>query len=119
MNNVYLIAYELRNPDSIKNQDSIANAIKSISGDWWHHLGSVWLVAGNELSAYEIGRKVGPYFKTTGANPEDSFFIVKLDLESPDPVVAGFLPKPAWDWLRSKRTGAALPTVPPKAQAER
>lgn len=45
---IQMISYDLRKPD--RNYDNLFDAIKA-TGDWWHCLGSVWLVRTNSSSA--------------------------------------------------------------------
>lgn len=42
MEKTYLIGYDLNRPG--KNYDDLIKAIKSLSGTWWNHLDSTWIV---------------------------------------------------------------------------
>lgn len=47
----YIIGYDLNK--SGKDYDGLIGAIKSLSGTWWHHLDSTWIVV-SDLSAKQI-----------------------------------------------------------------
>lgn len=94
--NAYLISYNLKHPDSIKNPDAIGAAIKGITGWWWHHIPNVWIVAGDSLTAKEVYAKLKPVLNLTGVVTDDTVFIVKIVPTER----SGWLPKKAWDWLK-------------------
>ena len=97
MKTVFLIAIELKHPESIKNREAIENTIKSLTGWWWHHIESVWLIAGDDpLSASSIYEKLSTVLKLKDTAPDDSLFIVRINPAERQ----GWLPKTAWDWLR-------------------
>lgn len=61
---VYLISYRLYKPD--QDYSDIDDTIRNISGTYWHHTTSVWLV-GTTLSAKQIFDKLHPF---VGKNDE-------------------------------------------------
>lgn len=56
---VYLISYKLQRPG--QNYSDLYEAIGKISGTYWHHTTSVWLVEVNSLSAKQVYEKLSPY----------------------------------------------------------
>jgi len=41
---VLLIGYDLNKPRGDRDYPDLIEAIKAISGSWWHHLDSTWLI---------------------------------------------------------------------------
>lgn len=92
----YLIAYELRNSDR-NSYTGLYEAIKGISGLWWHFLDSVWIVKGTTLTANEISERLRPHLnEATG----DHILVIKIDASDKQ----GWLPKIAWNWLNDNGT---------------
>ena len=87
--NKYLITYELRN-DS-KDYSGLYQAIKNISGSWWHYLDSTWIIKGTSLTAHQIFEQLKPYIDIE----KDSILIIKIDITNKQ----GWLSKKAWEWL--------------------
>lgn len=54
----YMIGYDLNKSD--KDYDGLIKKIKEISGTWWHHLDSTWIIKTTK-SAEEIRNLLSPY----------------------------------------------------------
>ena len=74
-----------------KDYSPLYKAITDSSLRWWHYMDNVWIVEAN-ISADAYARKLFPYFTTN-----DRLLVVRITAES-----QGWLPKEAWDWLRSR-----------------
>lgn len=85
---IYAINYDLKRPG--QNYDALHESIKSF-GDWWHYLGSTWLVD-TTLSAQGIWSKLEPH-----VDKNDFFLVVGVTRD-----YQGWLPKDAWDWINSR-----------------
>ena len=90
---IYSIHYDLKKPD--RDYDELYSAIKSC-GDWWHYLGSTWLVDTN-LDASEIWEKVSSH-----VDKNDRMLIVGITGDK-----SGWLPQDAWDWINHRLRKAA------------
>lgn len=90
---IYSIHYDLKKPD--RDYDGLYSAIKSC-GDWWHYLGSTWLVDTN-LDASGIGEKVSSH-----VDKNDRMLIVGITGDK-----SGWLPQDAWDWINHRLRKAA------------
>lgn len=86
---IALISYDLNKPR--KGYSDLHDAIKAISGTWWHHLTSVWLVD-TDLSTQEIYEKVKEHI-----DENDELFITRITRD-----YTGYLPKKAWEWLKDR-----------------
>lgn len=58
--NVYMIGYDLNKPRGQNDYTELHEAIKGISGTYWHHLDSTWLVQTNK-DAGQIRDILRPY----------------------------------------------------------
>ena len=85
---IYSIHYDLKRPG--QNYAELLDAIRSC-GDWWHYLGSTWLVDG-PLNAAQIWERLAPHVDTN-----DRVLIIGVTKE-----YWGWLPQDAWDWLDSR-----------------
>lgn len=93
---VYLIAFELLNPTSIKNREAIGQLLQKTTGAWWHYIDSVWLVASNDTSAAKIYDSLEKLMVLADdAEVSDNLFIIKVDPSDKQ----GFLDEDAWKWL--------------------
>ncbi len=54
----YMVGYDLNN--SNKDYSGLIAKIKEISGTWWHHLDSTWIIR-SEKSAKEIRDLLSPF----------------------------------------------------------
>jgi hypothetical protein len=87
---VLLITYDLNSPG--KNYNHLYDAIKSISGIWWHSLSSVWLVE-TLLTPKQVFELLSPCI-----DRNDEIFVIRLSKD-----YWGQLPKQeSWDWLRDR-----------------
>ena len=85
---IYMLAF-----DPYKtNSTTMHSAVISIPdvGEWWHYLGSAYLVTSN-LSALEIQNHINA--RVTG-----QFILAEIIPSN----TGGWLPKLAWDWINSK-----------------
>lgn len=71
---VYLISYRLQRPG--QDYNDLYEAIRKLSGTYWHHTTSAWLVETSSLSAKQIYEKLTPY---TDAN--DDLVVFRLQSE--------------------------------------
>lgn len=85
---IYAINYDLKRPG--QNYDALYDAIKSC-GDWWHFLGSTWLVD-SALNAQGIWKKLEPH-----VDKNDFFLVIGVTRD-----YQGWLPQEAWDWINSR-----------------
>ncbi|MEQ9690567.1 MAG: hypothetical protein RLO48_12620 [Bauldia litoralis] len=85
---IYAINYDLKRPG--QDYDALHEAIKNC-GDWWHFLGSTWLVD-TALSSQGICNKLEPYVDTN-----DVFLVIGVTRD-----YQGWLPREAWDWINSR-----------------
>ena len=94
--NKYLIAYELKGVDK-NSYAGLYEAIKGISGLWWHFLDSTWIIKNTSLTANEIYERLKPHLNETVG---DHVLVIKIDTTSKQ----GWLPVSAWHWLNDKGT---------------
>lgn len=66
----YLIGYDLNTPD--KDYTDLEDAIKSLSGTWWHHLDSTWLIK-HTGPAWNIRDQLTPHVEEA-----DELLVVEL-----------------------------------------
>lgn len=93
---VYLIAYELVDPESIKRRKKIGEAIKKFTGLWWHYC-DVWLVAGEIKNSEVLFEKMSALLKLKdGDETDDSLFVVRVSSRDNQ----GWLPDSAWNWIK-------------------
>lgn len=85
---VYAINYDLKRPG--QNYTPLYEAIKSC-GDWWHHLGSTWLVD-TSLNAQGIWDRLAPH-----VDGNDIVLVIGVTRN-----YQGWLPQEAWEWLHSR-----------------
>ncbi len=90
---IYAINYDLRKPG--RNYDGLYEAIKGC-GDWWHYLGSTWLVD-TQLDASGIFSRIKPQI-----DANDNVLIIGVTRDH-----SGWLPQDAWDWINSRVRKAA------------
>lgn len=90
---IYAINYDLNR--SGQNYDALHEAIKGC-GDWWHFLGSTWLVS-TSLNAQAIWNRLQPHI-----DENDLCLVVGITRD-----FDGWLPKGAWDWINSRRFSMA------------
>ena len=85
---VYIIGYDLNKPD--KDYPDLINAIKELSGTWWHNLDSTWLVV-HDGDAGHIRNTLTPHIDS-----DDELLVSRLSGEA---AWAGFSDS-ARKWLR-------------------
>ena len=90
---IYAVNYDLKKPG--QDYAPLYEAIKGC-GDWWHYLGSTWLVD-TTLSADGIWKKLQPH-----VDANDNVLIIGLTGD-----YSGWLPEKAWEWVRERRGLAA------------
>lgn len=90
---IYAINYDLKQPG--QDYSGLHEAIRSC-GDWWHYLGSTWLVDTN-LGAAGIWKRLDPH-----VDRNDRVLVIGVTKE-----YQGWLPKDAWEWINSRRMRAA------------
>lgn len=91
---IYAINYDLKRPG--QDYKALYEAIKGC-GDWWHHLGSTWLVD-TSLSAQGIWERLAPH-----ADKNDSFLVIGVTRN-----YSGWLPKDAWEWINARVSKMAV-----------
>lgn len=85
---IYAINYDLKKPG--QNYEALYEAVKSC-GDWWHYLGSTWLID-TTLPAKGIWDRLVPH-----VDQNDFFFICGVTKEH-----QGWLPQDAWNWINAR-----------------
>ena len=83
----YAINYDLHQPG--RDYEKLYEAIKGL-GEWWHYLGSTWLVSTN-LTASQIWARLQPH-----SDSNDNFLVIGLTDD-----FSGWLPEKAWNWIRN------------------
>lgn len=82
---VYNVSYDLRKAG--QDYSGLIAELKN-SPNWWHFLGSTWLIATHE-SANQLWDRIAPHF-----DGNDRALIIRVTAES-----QGWLPTDAWDWI--------------------
>jgi hypothetical protein len=90
---IYSINYDLRFPG--RDYSSLYNAIKGC-GEWWHFLGSTWLV-NTSLNAQQIWDRLAPY-----VDQNDHVLVIRIGRD-----YQGWLPNQAWDWINARQHSMA------------
>jgi hypothetical protein len=85
---IYAINYDLKRPG--QNYNRLHDAIKSC-GDWWHYLGSTWLVD-STMNAQGIWDRLADH-----VDANDCFLVIGVTRD-----FQGWLPQDAWDWINSR-----------------
>ena len=85
---IYSINYDLKHPG--QNYEELYKAIKDC-GDWWHYLGSTWLVD-TSLTAKDIWERLAPH-----VDKNDYFLVIRVTRD-----YEGWLPQEAWDWINNR-----------------
>ncbi len=91
MEKKYIITYELKN--KTKDYSTLYQAIKNLSKYWWHYIDSSWVVKHCELNSDEIFEKLRSHIDTQ----TDYILVIEINTENKQ----GWLPKKAWNWLKS------------------
>lgn len=84
-----MIGYDLNKSD--KDYDGLIDKIKEISGTWWHHLDSTWIIKTNK-SAQEIRDLLSPFIDSN-----DELLVAQI---SGDAAWKGFNDKGS-SWLKN------------------
>jgi hypothetical protein len=90
---IYSINYDLKRPG--QNYEKLYEAIKSC-GDWWHFLGSTWLVD-TSLNAQGIWDRLAPH-----VDKNDIFLVIGVTRDN-----QGWLPEKAWEWINTRASKMA------------
>lgn len=90
---IYAINYDLKRPG--QNYAALHDAIKGL-GDWWHYLGSTWLVD-THLTAAGVWNRLAPH-----VDPNDHILVIGVTRDA-----AGWLPQEAWNWINARARAAA------------
>ena len=85
---IYAINYDLKKPG--QDYTDLHEAIKSC-GDWWHFLGSTWLVD-TPLNAQDVWQRLAPL-----VDGNDIVLVIGVTRE-----YQGWLPQQAWDWINAR-----------------
>ncbi|WP_347268937.1 hypothetical protein [Paracoccus sp. (in: a-proteobacteria)] len=85
---IYAINYDLKRPG--QNYDELHKAIKNL-GDWWHYLGSTWLVDTN-LNAKGVWDRLAPH-----VDKNDRVLVIGVTRD-----YSGWLTQEAWEWINSR-----------------
>jgi len=89
---LYLVTYDLNKP--VQEYDELYKELKN-SGTWWHYLDSTWLISTSE-SINNLRQRIQAKIDTN-----DNLLIFDITSKAYD----GWLPKEAWDWIRSHIAG--------------
>lgn len=92
MERIFLIVYDLRNPE--QNYSELYEVIKGLGCSWAHPLESTWVIKtrNDTDSASTMYRKLKPIIDT-----KDSLFIVEITGRQRQ----GWLQKSFWEWLKN------------------
>ena len=90
---IYSVNYDLKKPG--RDYSALYEAIKSC-GDWWHYLGSTWLVD-TSLNAEGVWSRLSPH-----VDGNDRMLVIGVTRD-----FNGWLPKDAWAWINAHRSQAA------------
>lgn len=90
---LYLVSYDLK--ESEKDYNSLFEAIKGCSTQWWHYLESVWII-NSKNSIDECNSLIK-------AQMSDKDFLFIVDIT--DKKYQGWLPSRAWEWIKSNIHG--------------
>jgi hypothetical protein len=82
------INYDLKKPG--RNYDGLYEAIKSC-GEWWHYLGSTWLVDTN-LTIEQVWGRLAEH-----VDGNDRVLVIGITKQ-----YTGWLPQDAWDWINAR-----------------
>ncbi|TAU15498.1 hypothetical protein ELH33_01080 [Rhizobium ruizarguesonis] len=82
---IYAVNYDLKRPG--QNYEALHEAIMSC-GDWWHYLGSTWLVH-TQIDAQSIWDRLSPHI-----DANDFVLVIGMTHD-----YQGWLPQEAWDWI--------------------
>lgn len=85
--NLYLLSFDPHKTDA-KGLHQVIDKNPHVK-DWWHFLGSTYLLASNE-SLYTVKQ----YIKQNW--PQQRYIIIKVDASDYN----GWLPQKAWDWIK-------------------
>jgi hypothetical protein len=91
---IYAVNYDLKRPG--QGYTDLHEAIKAC-GDWWHYLGSTWLVD-TSLTADDIWRRLAPH-----VDQNDRVLVIGVTSD-----YAGWLPPDAWDWIKARTSRLAV-----------
>lgn len=88
---VLLISHDLKS--TTKDYTPFFNAIKQNSDNnkWWHFLENTWIV-NTQLSPQQFWNKIAPFMLDT-----DIAIVIRVQKD-----YYGWLPKPAWEWLKEQ-----------------
>jgi hypothetical protein len=90
---IFAINYDLKKPG--RDYDGLHTAIKSL-GDWWHYLGSTWLVD-CALDANAIFERLRPHL-----DGSDRVLVIRVARD-----YQGWLEPDAWEWINQRTYAAA------------
>lgn len=82
---IIAINYDLKKPG--QNYEALHAEIKKL-GDWWHFLGSTWLVD-TSLNAQGVWDRISRHI-----DKDDFVLVIRVSRD-----YQGSLPKAAWDWI--------------------
>lgn len=85
---IYAINYDLKRPG--QNYQELYAAIKDC-GDWWHYLGSTWLID-TSLTSAALWTRLAPH-----VDQNDLVLVIGVSRD-----FTGWLPQEAWDWINSR-----------------
>lgn len=84
----FAINYDLKVPG--RDYSGLYEAIKQ-SGQWWHYLGSTWLVVTAE-TAVQVWNRLAPHI-------DKNDYVLVIEVRNN---IQGWLPKDAWEWIQTK-----------------
>ncbi len=87
---ILIITYDLKTP---KDYHDFYEAIKAqaTEGKWWHYMASTWILS-TTRTPQQVADNIRPLLEA-----QDFLFVCELTSN-----YQGWLPKPAWDWLRAE-----------------
>jgi len=90
MKRAFMVTYDLKGASA--NYSELYEFFKS-QQNWWHYLKSTWIIV-TELDASELADEILKF-----TNQEDRFLVTSISHETQ---TNGWLPKKAWNWIRSR-----------------
>jgi hypothetical protein len=90
---IYAVNYDLKAPG--RDYAGLYDAIKGC-GEWWHYLGSTWLVD-TRLNADAVWQRLAPH-----VDENDYMLVIGVTA-----CWQGWLPEDAWKWIRGRIAATA------------
>jgi hypothetical protein len=89
---ILLVSYDLKQPDG-----SYSELFEALKGEesWWHYISSTWLISTDKSASQFSSELTNHIFKG------DRLIVVEFPSGSAE--YQGWLPRKAWNWIKSHR----------------